>query len=168
MLIGAAPIRLKVARLGVHRALSFPLITAEGVVGAMNVYAHGKDAFNERAAEIGELFAVPAAIAVKDAQILSQTKRLAAQLQTALSSRAVIDRAIGIVMSRKGVLLNKRWIKCELLARMTTKSYPLQPRASSMRRFAVRRLGTVDSELSSARCSLRISARSAEHGIGFP
>ncbi len=82
--------------------MSLPLITAEGVVGAMNVYAHGKDAFNERAAEIGELFAVPAAIAVQNAQVLSQTKRLAAQLQTALNSRAVIDRAIGIVMSRSG------------------------------------------------------------------
>ena len=29
-----------VARLGVHSALSLPLITPDGVVGAMNVYAH--------------------------------------------------------------------------------------------------------------------------------
>ena len=44
--------------------LSLPLLTPDGVFGAMNVYAHGKDAFDERAERIGELFATPAAIAV--------------------------------------------------------------------------------------------------------
>ena len=69
----------------------------------MNVYAHGKDAFDERAERLGEMFAVPAAIAVQNAQILAQTQRLAANLQAALTHRAVIDQAVGIVMSRSGV-----------------------------------------------------------------
>ena len=69
----------------------------------MNVYAHAKDAFDERAEQLGELFAVPAAIAVQNAQILAQTQRLAAKLQSALTNRAVIDQAIGILMSRSGV-----------------------------------------------------------------
>lgn len=51
----------------------------------MNVYAHAKDAFDERAEQLGELFAVPAAIAVQNAQILAQTRRLAAHLQAALA-----------------------------------------------------------------------------------
>jgi GAF domain-containing protein len=91
-----------VARLGVHSALSLPLITPDGVVGAMNVYAHGKHAFDERAAELGEIFAIPAAVAVQNAQVLAQTQRLAAQLQSALESRGVVDRAVGILMSRSG------------------------------------------------------------------
>ena len=91
-----------VARLGVHSALSLPLITPDGVVGAMNVYAHDKHVFDERAAELGEIFAVPAAIAVLNAQVLAQTQRLAARLQSALASRGVIDRAVGILMSRTG------------------------------------------------------------------
>ena len=45
----------------------------------MNVYAHPKDAFDERAEYIGQLFAVPAAIAVQNAQILADTQRLADQ-----------------------------------------------------------------------------------------
>jgi hypothetical protein len=69
----------------------------------MYVYAHPKDAFDERAEHIGELFAVPAAIAVQNPQILAQTQRLAANLQAALTSRAVIDQAIGIIISRTGV-----------------------------------------------------------------
>lgn len=92
----------KVARLGVHSVVSLPLVTEEGVVGAMNVYARPKNAFTDDAGRIGELFAVPAAIAVQNAQVLAQTKRLASQLQAALSTRGVIDRAVGIMMSRTG------------------------------------------------------------------
>lgn len=92
----------RVARLGVHSALSLPLIADGDVLGAMNIYAHPRDAFGERAVELGELFAVPAAISVHNARVLAQTGRLADQLQTALTSRATIDRALGIVMSRTG------------------------------------------------------------------
>jgi GAF domain-containing protein len=90
----------QVARLGVNSALSLPLLGPDGVVGALNIYAHDKDAFSDHAAQIGELFAVPAAIAVLNAQVLPQAKRLAHQLQTALASHAVIDQALGILMSR--------------------------------------------------------------------
>ena len=92
----------RVARRGVHSVVSLPLIVPDGVVGAMNVYAHAKDAFDERAAELGEIFAAPAAIAVQNAQVLAQTRRLATQLQAALETRGVIDRAVGILMSRTG------------------------------------------------------------------
>jgi GAF domain-containing protein len=92
----------RVARLGVHSVVSLPLITEEGVLGAMNVYAHNKNAFTAEAGRLGSLFAVPAAIAVQNAQVLAQTKRLASQLQVALSSRGVVERAIGIMMSRSG------------------------------------------------------------------
>ncbi|SDT10166.1 GAF domain-containing protein [Friedmanniella luteola] len=92
-----------VARLGVHSVVSLPLLTPDGVVGAMNVYARSKDVFDERAAALGEMFAAPAAIAVQNAQVLEQTRRLAAQLQATLDTRMVIERAVGIVMSRSGV-----------------------------------------------------------------
>jgi GAF domain-containing protein len=92
----------RVARLGVHSVVSLPLTTPDGVVGAMNVYAHDKNVFDDRAAELGQIFAVPAAIAVQNAHVLAQTRRLADQLQSALEIRGVIDRAVGILMSRTG------------------------------------------------------------------
>jgi GAF domain-containing protein len=92
----------RVGHLGVHSALSLPLLTTDGVLGAMNVYAHARDAFDDRAALVGELFAVPAAIAVQNAQVLAQAKRLATQLQAALTSRTIIDQAKGILISRIG------------------------------------------------------------------
>ena len=91
-----------IARLGVHSVVSLPLITPDGVVGAMNVYAHAKNAFDDRSVDLGEIFAAPAAIAVQNAQVLARTQRLVAQLRSALETRGVIDRAIGIMMSRSG------------------------------------------------------------------
>jgi hypothetical protein len=65
-------------------------------------YGHGEDVFDEHAAELGELFAKPAAVAVHNAQILAHALALTAQLQTALSTRPVIDQAIGLLRGRSG------------------------------------------------------------------
>jgi GAF domain-containing protein len=92
----------RVGRMGIHSALSLPLMLPEQVIGAINVYAYAKDVFDEHAAELGELFARPAAVAVHNAQILAQTVALATQLQTALATRPVIDQAIGLMRGRSG------------------------------------------------------------------
>lgn len=93
----------RVSRMGVQSVLSLPLVLPEKVVGALNIYAHAKDAFDPDAVRIGELFALPAAVSVHNARLLQQSQRLAGQLSDALSTRAVIDQAIGILMSRTGV-----------------------------------------------------------------
>lgn len=92
----------RVGRLGVHSALSLPLILPAQVVGAINVYARGKDVFDEHAVQLGEQFAIPAAVAVHNAQILDQALTVVKQLQTALTSRPVIDQAIGLLRGRNG------------------------------------------------------------------
>ena len=92
----------RVGRLGIHSALSLPLLIPGQVVGAINVYARGKDVFDDHAAELGELFAAPAAVAVHNAQILTQALALTVQLQTALASRPMIDQAIGLLRGRTG------------------------------------------------------------------
>jgi GAF domain-containing protein len=92
----------RIGRLGVHSALSLPLRIQDQVVGALNVYAHGRDVFDESAVRMGELFAPHAAVSVYNAQMLAQAERLVGQLQEALTSRAEIDQAIGVVMSRSG------------------------------------------------------------------
>jgi GAF domain-containing protein len=106
----------RVGRLGLHSALSLPLLISDRAVGAINVYAHAKDAFDDHAAELGELFAAPAAVAVHNAQILAQARSLAAQLQTALSSRPVIDQAIGILRGRTGASAEEAFAKLRALS----------------------------------------------------
>jgi GAF domain-containing protein len=106
----------RVGRLGVHSALSLPLLVSDRAVGAINVYAHAKNAFDDHAAELGELFATPAAVAVHNAQILAQAQALAAQLQSALSSRPIIDQAIGILRGRSGGSADEAFAKLRSLS----------------------------------------------------
>lgn len=97
----------RVARLGVRSALSMPLLLPPGqLVGAINVYARERDVFDVHAAELGELFAVPAAVAVHNAQLLAQTLALTRQLEEALASRPVIEQAIGLIRGRTGGTAN--------------------------------------------------------------
>jgi GAF domain-containing protein len=101
----------RVGRLGVHSALSLPLLLSDHVVGAINVYAHEKDVFDSHAVEFGELFAAPAAVAVHNAQVLASATRLATQLQSALSTRPVIDQAIGLLRARTGATTDEAFAR---------------------------------------------------------
>lgn len=92
----------RVGRLGIHSVLALPLMVSDRVIGAISVYGHGKDIFDDNAVELGELFAKPAAVAVHNAHILAQAIALTVQLQTALATRPVIDQAIGLIRGRTG------------------------------------------------------------------
>ncbi len=93
----------KLDGLGVHSALSLPLIGPDRVVGAMNIYARRRDAFDRRSAHLGQQFAVPAAMTVQNAQAMAQARELASQFERALATRAVIDRAIGVLIASDGI-----------------------------------------------------------------
>ena len=89
-------------RLGVHSVLSVPLLVDASPIGVLNIYARARDSFGAEAVRFGEAFAGPAAVSVANAQALARAGRLVGQLSQALSSRAEIDQAIGILMSRTG------------------------------------------------------------------
>jgi hypothetical protein len=127
-----------VGRLGVHSVVSLPLLGSDpAVLGALNIYAYAKDAFDERAIELGELFAVPAAVAVQAAKELDTARRLAAQLESALTSRQIIDHAIGIVMSRTGCSSEEAFDKLRVISQ--TEHRKLAQVAQQVRDDAVRR-----------------------------
>jgi GAF domain-containing protein len=92
----------RVARLGMHSALSLPLLIRDRVIGTINAYARTRDAFSEHAVRLGEQFAAAAAVSAHNAQLLAAASSKADQLQAALTTRAVIDQAIGILRSRTG------------------------------------------------------------------
>ncbi|HYP45001.1 MAG TPA: GAF and ANTAR domain-containing protein [Propionibacteriaceae bacterium] len=82
-----------VAQLGVQSSLSLPLITADGVIGTINIYAHRKRAFSGASEREGQLYSISAAIAVHSAQQLHNTQ----------TSAGVIAKAIALVMKRARV-----------------------------------------------------------------
>ena len=93
----------RIARMGVHSALSLPLIVGQHVIGAINCYADGQDAFGEHAVLLGSQFAGPAAVSIYNAGLLAGARSRAEKLEQALDHRAVIDQAVGIIRSRSGV-----------------------------------------------------------------
>jgi GAF domain-containing protein len=103
-------------RLGVHSVLSLPLLADDDLIGSMNVYAHPEDAFDDRAERIGSMFAVSAAVTAQNAHMLAQTQRATANMQEVLTSRAVINQAVGMIVARTG------WTAEEALRRLQNQS----------------------------------------------
>ncbi|MFZ0716291.1 GAF and ANTAR domain-containing protein [Mycobacterium sp.] len=93
----------RVARMGVHSALSLPLSVGDHVIGAINCYADAQDAFGEHAVRLGSQFAAPAAVSIHNAGLLAAARSRTEKLEQALEHRAVIDQAVGIIRSRSGV-----------------------------------------------------------------
>ena len=82
--------------------LSLPLFADDDIIGSMNLYAHPEGAFNDRAERIGQTFAESAAVTAQNAQVLAQTQRATADMQELLTSRAVINQAVGMLVARTG------------------------------------------------------------------
>lgn len=127
----------RVGRLGVHSALSLPLLLPGQVLSALNVYAHGRDVFDTHAVTMGEAFSPQAAVSAHNAQLLDQAERLVAQLQQALTSHAEIDQALGVVMSRTGATAQAAFDR--LRAQSQTRSVRLTDIAHEVLGQAVRR-----------------------------
>ena len=70
-------------------------------VGALNVHACEVDAFDDAARRALRLFAAQTSAALELLRRDAQQRMLGEQLQEALASRAVIDQAMGIVMSTR-------------------------------------------------------------------
>src|SRR3954469_24305639 len=90
------------ARHGVYSTLSLPLITHEGAIGAINLYAETERAYDDHDREIGQLFASQAAFLLANAQAYWDARTLSENLQQAMASRGTIEQEKGIIMSSLG------------------------------------------------------------------
>jgi len=86
--------------LGLGSSLALPLAGRDGTTGAVNLYAGRPRAFGEGEQEEAARFAADASRALEVAlRLVDQVERVE-QLQAALTSRTVIDQAIGVVMGQ--------------------------------------------------------------------
>ena len=81
--------------------LSLPLNTPAGVLGAYNLYSTHPDGFAEEMLPQLEALAGNAAGALAVALKLSDQTQLSEDLRQALTSRSVIDQAMGIIMAQQ-------------------------------------------------------------------
>jgi GAF domain-containing protein len=85
---------------GIRSILTLPL-AADGILGALNIYAPTPDAFGEAETRQAEIFAASASAALALASRQASATDLTRQLREALASRTVIDQAIGIIMAQE-------------------------------------------------------------------
>lgn len=78
---------------GLYGALCFQLFTEDETIGALNLYATRRDAFDEESIEEGRALAAHIAIAVSSAETREHLTR-------ALDARTITGQAVGIVMER--------------------------------------------------------------------
>ncbi len=89
--------------LELHAVLGVPLNARGHTIGALNVYRGEGRPWSERDIEIGEVLAAMGAAYLVHAGEIRDRDDLAEQLQEALDSRGVIERAKGMVMARDHV-----------------------------------------------------------------
>ncbi len=83
--------------------LAVPLISGGQALGALNLYAYAVRAFDATDITLVRMAAARAADAVASVVALVGARELAAQMESAMASRAVIEQAKGIIMGRRGV-----------------------------------------------------------------
>jgi GAF domain-containing protein len=83
---------------GAHSSLSIGLPVQDAVTGAVNLYATQREAFDDDAISVAQTFAGYAAVAMANAYHYNAKTTLAQHMEAALTSRAVIEQAKGIIM----------------------------------------------------------------------
>jgi ANTAR domain len=87
---------------GLQCSLSLPLDGPDKTLGAMNFYGFDRPGmFDGPTRQRYEVFAAQAAGALQIATRRHHDAQLVTQLETALSSRSVIDQAIGVLMAQQ-------------------------------------------------------------------
>lgn len=89
------------ASYGIRSCLALPLNADGRSAGALNLYARAASAFGPAEAQRAESFAENASGALTLAIRLASHAALIEQLRSSLTSRTVIDQALGIIMARE-------------------------------------------------------------------
>lgn len=89
----------KSAEHGIRSTLSLPLVVGDAALGSLNLYSYAVAGFSEHAAAI--VFAAQAAVVLANSQAYWAAHHLSRQLETALTSRAAIEQAKGILMATR-------------------------------------------------------------------
>jgi GAF domain-containing protein len=84
---------------GIDSVLALPLIAEAATIGALNLFARGKGAFDQAAIDNGREFAAQAAFVLANSKAYWDARNLSDNLTVAMASRAEIEQAKGIIMS---------------------------------------------------------------------
>jgi GAF domain-containing protein len=98
----ASELRRAAERTGLVSVLAVPLPVAGRSIGALNLFGRRADGMDDEAREVARGIAGPVAATLANARAYHRVEQLGTQLEEALSTRAVIEQAKGILMVRAG------------------------------------------------------------------
>jgi GAF domain-containing protein len=101
------PVYCRVASEHGTAAVAVLPLRAERVLGTIELYDRRRHDWTPEELRTAGVFADIAASYVRNASELDAQRRLAAQLQTALASRVIVEQAKGIVAANRGVTLER-------------------------------------------------------------
>ncbi len=89
--------------LGINSILSFPLMTVERPVGAINIYSRTPGAFVSADQQVASVLAAEASTILSDVEAATRADLRSNRLQRALRTRNTIAQAQGVIMERQGI-----------------------------------------------------------------
>src|SRR3712207_1610918 len=92
---------------GALSSLSVPLPITDGIAGALNVYARKPHAFDQDSRSVATRFAGHAAVVAANMYAYEEARDLAEHLERRAESRAVVERATGMLMERHGLTVEQ-------------------------------------------------------------
>ncbi|WP_420451500.1 ANTAR domain-containing protein [Ilumatobacter sp.] len=102
---------------GFRSADAVPMRLRDELIGAVNLFRHGAGGLDATEVRIAQAFADIATIAILQHRALDESRSMSGQLQSALSSRVVIEQAKGIVAERAGIGLEEAFVRLRRTAR---------------------------------------------------
>ncbi len=91
---------------GYRSVHALPLRLRQQILGALNLFGDRPGVLGEPAARLGQALADMATITILHERALRESELVAAQLQTALISRVVIEQAKGVLAERGGLTMH--------------------------------------------------------------
>jgi GAF domain-containing protein len=88
---------------GVASYLCHPLFIDEEFAGSLNLYSEQPHGFSDFDVALLRLYITAASAAIANARRWAKARTLAEHLGKALDSRALIDQALGVLMTRRGI-----------------------------------------------------------------
>jgi transcriptional regulator with GAF, ATPase, and Fis domain len=104
-------------QLGFHSAHALPMRLRDEVIGAINLFSRTGDPLSDQDVAVGQAMADVATIGMLQERSVRQKDVLAEQLQTALTSRVLIEQAKGVLAERAQISIEDAFTTMRAQAR---------------------------------------------------
>jgi GAF domain-containing protein len=98
---------------------ALPMRMRGQVIGALNLFTHGPSALTQEDVAVGQAMADVATIGLLHERSLHEQTALSEQLQTALTSRVLVEQAKGMLAARGGISVAEAFVRMRTHARRT-------------------------------------------------